>query len=72
MQEQQTTAVSNIYYDLVSVLYHSLESAQTYASYLKDAQQSGDQNLVQFFQSLQQNANRQAQQAQQLLARSNK
>ncbi len=69
MQERQSTSVSNTYYDLVSTLYHSLESAQTYATYVRDAQQSGDQNLAQFFQVLQQNANQQAQQAQQFLTR---
>ena len=71
MQGQQTS-ISNTYYNLVSALYHSLESAQTYATYLKDAQQSNDQELTQFFQSLQNSANQQAQQAQRLLARYSK
>jgi len=69
MQQPQQTSVSNTYYNLVSVLYHALETAQTSAAYIRDAQQSGNQQLVQFFQSVQQTANQQAQQAQQLLAR---
>jgi hypothetical protein len=69
MQQPQQTSVSNTYYNLVSVLYHALETAQTTATYIRDAQQSGDQQLAQFFQSVQQTANQQAQQAQQLLAR---
>ena len=69
MQQSQQTSVSNTYYNLVSVLYHALETAQTTAAYIRDAQQSGDQQLAQFFQSVQQTANQQAQQAQQLLAR---
>ncbi len=69
MQQPQQTSVSNTYYNLVSVLYHALETAQTTSAYIKDAQQSGDQQLAQFFQSVQQTANQQAQQAQQLLAR---
>ena len=69
MQQSQQTSVSNTYYNLVSVLYHALETAQTTATYIRDAQQSGDQQLAQFFQSVQQTANQQAQQAQQLLAR---
>ena len=72
MQQSQQTSVSNTYYNLVSVLYHALETAQTSAAYIRDAQQSGNQQLVQFFQSVQQTANQQAQQAQQLLAQSSR
>ena len=49
MQQSQQTSVSNTYYNLVSVLYHALETAQTSAAYIQDAQQSGNQQLVQFF-----------------------
>jgi hypothetical protein len=38
------------------------------ASYIQDTQQSGNQQLVQFFQRLQQDASRQADQAKQLLS----
>jgi hypothetical protein len=69
MQQSQQTGVSNTYYNLVSVLYHALEEAQTASAYIQDAQQSGDQQLAQFFQSVQQTANQRAQQAQQMLAR---
>ena len=69
MQQSQQTPISNTYYNLVSVLYHALEEAQTASAYIQDAQQSGDQQLAQFFQSVQQTANQQAQQAQQMLAR---
>lgn len=65
--EQQQTSVSNAYYDLVSVLYHALEASQTYATYIQDAQASGNQDLVQFFQQVQQEDNNRAQRAQQLL-----
>ncbi|QBD78711.1 hypothetical protein EPA93_23100 [Ktedonosporobacter rubrisoli] len=67
MQEPQTTTISNAYYDLVSVLYHALESAQTSNSYLRDAQQSGQQELVQFFRDVQQDYNKHANRAKQLL-----
>jgi hypothetical protein len=72
MQQSQQTGVSNAYYNLVSVLYHALEEAQTASAYIQDAQQSGDQQLAQFFQSVQQTANQKAQQAQQMLARYSK
>ena len=65
--EPQQTSFSNQYYDLVSVLYHALESAQNAATYVRDAQ--GDQQLSQFFQQVQQQNNNIAQQAQQLVSR---
>ena len=40
-------------YDVVSVLYHALQGGETCMQYLQDAQQSGDQKLVQFFQEVQ-------------------
>ena len=67
MQEPQQTNTPNLYYDLLSVTYNSLQAAQAAAAYLRDAQQLGNQQLVQFFQQYQQLANQQAQQAQQLL-----
>lgn len=69
MQEQQATSTSNAYFDLVSVLYHTLQSAQTADSYVRDAQQTGDQELVQFFRDFKQDTNRQAERAKQLLSR---
>ena len=68
MQEGQQTSVPNIYFDLVSVLYNSLQAAQVASVYIQDAQQSGNPQLVQFFQSYQQAANQQAQQVQQILS----
>lgn len=65
--EPQQTSFSNQYYDLVSVLYHALESAQSAATYVRDAQ--GDQQLSQFFQQVQQQNNAVAQQAQQLISK---
>lgn len=65
---QTGTGASNIVYDVVSVLYHSLESASTAQQYIRDAQQAGNNDLVNFFQQVQQ-VNRQcADQAQQLVA----
>jgi hypothetical protein len=66
MTQSQQTSISNQYYDLVSVLYHALEAAQTAATYVQDVQ--GNQQLAQFFQQVQQQNNNLAQQAQQLLS----
>lgn len=67
MQEPQQTPTSNAYFDLVSVLYHSLETAQTSASYVRDAQQEGNQDLVSFFKQIQQDASSKAEKAKQLM-----
>lgn len=67
--EQQQTSFSNQDYDLVSTLYHSLKSAQTYATYAQDSQNAGDQELAGFFQQMQQQCDQIAGQAKQLLAK---
>ncbi len=67
MQEQQKTSSSNTTFNLVSVLYHALEEAQTTTAYIQDAQQQNHQQLVSFFQEIQQQANSRAQRAHQLL-----
>ncbi len=69
MQERQSTPVSNVYFNLVSVLYHTLSAAQTTATYVRDAEQSGDQELVQFFREFQQDTSKHAERAKQLLSR---
>lgn len=63
----QATGMPNEIYDLVSVVYHSLKSGLAYQQYIQDAQQSGDNNLVQFFQNCQQAERQRVQQAQQIL-----
>jgi rubrerythrin len=67
MQEPQQTTSSNSYYNLVSALYHALQEAQTSAAYIRDAEQKGQQELVQFFHQQQQQANQRAQEVQRLL-----
>ncbi|HEX4203309.1 MAG TPA: hypothetical protein VHZ51_03750 [Ktedonobacteraceae bacterium] len=64
----QSTATPNPQYDLVSVLYHSLEGAQTCARYVEDAGQENDKELAQFFMQVQQDDNNRAERAKQLLA----
>ena len=69
MQETQQTTTSNTYYDLVSILYHALKAEQSSATYVQDAQESGNQDLVQFFGEVKQTATRQADRAKELLGR---
>jgi rubrerythrin len=69
MKETQQTSTSNTYFDLVSVLYHALREEQTSAIYAQDAQEAGNQELVQFFSEVKQNSSRQADRAKELLGR---
>jgi hypothetical protein len=50
---EHRTGVRDELYDIVSVLYHALQGGETSMQYLQDAQGSGDQKLVQFFQEVQ-------------------
>jgi rubrerythrin len=69
LSNPRSTNTSNKHYDLVSILYHALEGAQTYARYVEDAGQEGDQELAQFFLQVQQEENNRAERAKQLLAK---
>jgi rubrerythrin len=67
MTQQSKTGTSNVYYNLVSIMYHALNGAQTYDTYISDAEQSGDNELAQFFRAVQQEDQRRAERAKQLL-----
>jgi uncharacterized protein (DUF2267 family) len=47
--EAYHTGTTDEHYDLVSSLYHALQGADTCVTYLQDAEQAGDQELIQFF-----------------------
>jgi hypothetical protein len=64
---QRQTGTPDATFDLVSVLYHCLESATTCQQYVQDAQ--GDQELTQFFQQCVQYDKQTADKAKQLLAK---
>jgi rubrerythrin len=64
----RTTGTSDPTYNLISVAYHSLQGAENYERYAQDAQREGDQDLKRFFEEAQQQSERCAHQAKQLLA----
>jgi uncharacterized protein YaaW (UPF0174 family) len=66
-QNQSATSVRDEHYDLVSVLYHVLQGAQTNLQYLDDAQKAGDQEMVQFLQETEETYRKIGQQAKDLL-----
>ena len=50
---EQATGTRDDTYDLVSVLSHALQGAETARHSIQDAEQAGDQELVQFFREAQ-------------------
>ena len=50
---ERATGTRDETYDLVSVLYHALQGAETAQQYIQDATQAGDEELVQFFREAQ-------------------
>ena len=63
----QRTGTRDEHYNLVSVLFHCLEGADTYDQYIRDAKEAGDQELARFFQQVQRDFRKRADQAKQLL-----
>jgi hypothetical protein len=67
IHEPSKTGTSNELYNLVSIMYHALNGAQIYDTYILDAERSGDRDLAQFFREVQQEDKRRANRAKQLL-----
>lgn len=59
----------DITYDLVSVLYHALQGAETYTMYMEDARNEGDNEAATFLQELINDETKRANQAKALLAK---
>jgi hypothetical protein len=64
----ESTGAPDPLFDLVSVLYHALEGAATYAQYEQDARQRNDQELADFFRSAQVQSQQLADQAKSILS----
>lgn len=64
----QQTGVKDEHYNLISVLYHALESASTCETYCQDANQAGDKELADFFQEVKEQNRKCAEKAKQLMS----
>jgi rubrerythrin len=64
---EQVSGTRDVTYDLVSVLYHALQGAENYAVYAKDAQESGESEVAQFFNQLVDEERRRAERTKELL-----
>jgi rubrerythrin len=51
---ENTQAINNLEYDLVTVLHNKSEAIQAYDKYIQDAQSQNSQPCVELFQKLQQ------------------
>jgi hypothetical protein len=54
-------------YDLISVLYHALQAAETCAQYEQDARSDGSPEIAEFMRQVQEQNNQIARQAKELL-----
>jgi hypothetical protein len=64
---QGDTGTRDITYDLVSIIYHSLQGAETTAMFIGDAEQEHCQDCGQFFRETKEEYERRADRAKQLL-----
>jgi phosphoinositide-specific phospholipase C-like protein len=64
---EYTTGTEEEQFNLLSVLYHTLQGAGTYEQYIHEAQQASDQELVQFLREVQAEDRRRAERAKELL-----
>jgi hypothetical protein len=64
---QGDTGTRDITYNLISVVYHALQGAETTALYIADAEQEGNKELAQFFREAKEEYQKRAERAKQLL-----
>lgn len=67
-ESTEEMGTSNALYDLVSVLYHALQGAETCGKYAADVDRAHDAGLVQFLERARDAQTRIAEEAKQLLA----
>jgi hypothetical protein len=64
---KETTGTRDTTYNLVSVLYHALQGAETYDQYVRDAIASSDYEVAAFFREVQEEQRKRADRAKQVL-----
>lgn len=68
MTTKANTGTQDTTYNLLSILYHALQGAETYEKYINDADQNGDAELAQFFRDVRDQNVQRAERGKQLLA----
>jgi rubrerythrin len=64
---ERMTGTQDVHYNLISVLYHTLQGAETSVQYVSDAEESGDEELAKFFRDVQEEDRRRAERAKTLI-----
>ena len=68
MTTKPNTGTHDTTYNLLSIIYHALQGAETYEKYINDAEQSGDTELAQYFRDVRDHNVKRAEQGKKLLA----
>jgi hypothetical protein len=68
MTAKANTGTQDTTYNLLSIIYHALQGAETYEMYIKDAEQSNDTELAQYFREVRDENTKRAERGKQLLA----
>jgi hypothetical protein len=66
--DKRITGTKDEHYDLLSVLYHALQGAETCQRYIQDANEAGEAELAQYFREVQTQYRELAQRGKRLLA----
>jgi hypothetical protein len=66
---QGNTGTGDVTYNLVSILYHALQAAETHDQYIHDAEEAGDRDLTAFFREVKEEDTRRANRSKELLTR---
>jgi len=67
MTTKANTGTQDTLYNLLSIVYHALQGAETYEIYINDAEQSGDTELAQFFRDVRDENVKRAERGKQLI-----
>lgn len=62
-----STGTPDVTYNLVSIIYHALQGAETYEQFISDAKSAGNKDLAKFFQDVKRENQKRAERALQLL-----
>jgi hypothetical protein len=65
--DEAATGTPDAHYNLISVIYHALQGAETYDQYAADAERAGDRELARFLRDVQAENRRRAERAKDLL-----
>ncbi|WP_175409765.1 hypothetical protein [Streptomyces sp. TRM64462] len=68
MTTESRTGTRDDTYDLVSLLYHTLQEGETLTTYIDDTRRAGDEELAAFLEQVQEQDRERARKAKSLLA----